>query len=166
MEEKNEAKENQEEVKEDEKNSEIETVIKLKKENDELKENFEKLQKDYSKDKKNYFDKVINNGTLTDNQPKFTSQDIQNMVNDISKGDLSNLEFWQTALKLSDAWKENYGKNLFNKSGKREDEIIANRVEETMRKMVQESNGNPDSFRILYNSWVEDSNPTAEKTLL
>lgn len=159
-----EVKENQEEVKE-EKNNEIETVINLKKENDELKENFDKLQKEYTKDKKNYFEKLINNGTLSD-EKKFSNNDIKNMVDDIYKGDLSNLEFWQKALNLSEAWESVYHKNIFNKSGDIKDETAANHVKDIIRKMVEEANGSPEAFRILYDSNVNDSNPKAKKTLL
>ena len=86
---------------ENEKNKEIEIVLNLKKENEALKEKYEKLEKNYTKDKNDYFNKVINSGTMKPNETKkYTEDDIKDLVNKISKKEMSNLDFWQTALEL------------------------------------------------------------------
>ena len=62
----------------DEKNKEIEIVLNLKKENEALKEKYEKLEKNYTKDKNDYFNKVINSGTMKPNETKkYTEDDIK-----------------------------------------------------------------------------------------
>ena len=151
----------------DEKNKEIEVVLNLKKENEALKEKYEKLEKNYTKDKNDYFNKVINSGTMKPNDTKkYTEDDIKKLVNEISKKEMSNLDFWQTALELSDAWQEVKGKNLFNERGNNEDEASSIRVKTLLKNMVEESEGRPDTFRILYDKYVVDTNPNAKKTLL
>ena len=97
---------------------------------------------------------------------KYTEDDIKDLVNKISKKEMSNLDFWQTALELSDAWQEVKGKNLFNERGNNEDEASSIRVKTLLKNMVEQSEGRPDTFRILYDKYVVDTNPNAKKTLL
>ena len=151
----------------DEKNKEIEIVLNLKKENEALKEKYEKLEKNYTKDKNDYFNKVINSGTMKPNDTKkYTEDDIKDLVNKISKKEMSNLDFWQTALELAAAWQEVKGKNLFNERGNNEDEASSIRVKTLLKNTVGQSERRRDAFRILYDKYVVDTNPNAKKTLL
>lgn len=160
-----EEKEEKKEV-EEVKNEEIETVLKLKKESDELKEKLEQVTKDYKNDKENYFKKVLNESTNSIKETKYTKDDVKKLAQKIAQGNLSNLEYWKTALELKDAYKEVYNKNLFNSKGDSVDEEQAERVTAKLSEMVQEADGDSTAFNIIYNRDVKDTNPRAKKTIL
>ncbi len=161
--------EEEKEIKENEEtgNNEIENFLNLKKENDELKDKYSQLEKNYKSDKLKYFNNVLNSTPKVE-EKKYTSDDVKKLARKLASGNgnLSNLEYWETALELKEAYKEVYKKNLFNAKGDSDDEEKANKVADKIADMIKESEGDPTAFNMLYNRDVIDSKPRAKKTIL
>lgn len=145
-------------------NQEIEKVLELSKSNQDLKNQLNDLQTKYNNDKKNYFNKVLEGGSYEKEESSFDEKKFKSLIDDISNKKLTNLDFWDKTLQLADeVRKKDPNKNIFNLNGNPDDEVKAQNVENAMREFVKESNGDPDTFKILYNKYVNDSNPRAKE---
>ena len=165
MEEENKTIETTQEETQETTNQEIEKVLELSKSNQDLKEQLNKLKSQYDNDKKNYFNKVLDNGSYESNENKtFDENKFKQLIDNISNKKLTNLDFWDQTLQLADeVRKKDPTTNIFNLNGNPDDEEKAQNVERAMREFVKEANGDPDTFKILYNKYVNDSNPRAKE---
>ena len=165
MEEENKTIETTQEETQETTNQEIEKVLELSKSNQDLKNQLNDLQTKYDNDKKNYFNKVLDNGSYESNENKtFDEKKFKSLIDDISNKKLTNLDFWNKTLQLADeVRKKDPTTNIFNLNGNPDDEEKAQNVENAMREFVKESNGDPDTFKILYNKYVNDSNPRVKE---
>lgn len=100
---------------------------------------------------------------ITEGEKIETSEDdsgsIQDAIADLSKFKGTNLEYWQKMNKAIDkaiaSLPENEINRMIGSDGL--DEII--KVNEGMKQMVEDSNGDADYFRTLYKARVQDSAP-------
>ena len=163
MEEENKTIETTQEETQETTNQEIEKVLELSKSNQDLKNQLNDLQTKYNNDKKNYFNKVLEGGSYEKEESSFDEKKFKSLIDDISNKKLTNLDFWDQTLQLADeVRKKDPTTNIFNLNGNPDDEEKAQNVERAMREFVKESNGDPDTFKILYNKYVNDANPRAK----
>lgn len=120
----------------------------------------EKYDKDIQalKEKNELYLKAITEGEkveLSDDN----SGSIQDAIADLSDFKGTNLEYWQKMTKAVDSTLKSLPENEITKMVGSEglDEII--KVNESMKKMVEDANGDPDYFRTLYRNRVQDSAP-------
>ena len=120
----------------------------------------EKYEKDIQalKEKNELYLKAITEGEkveLSDDN----SGSIQDAIADLSDFKGTNLEYWQKMTKAVDSTLKSLPENEITKMVGSEglDEII--KVNESMKKMVEDANGDPDYFRTLYRNRVQDSAP-------
>lgn len=146
--------------------TEADLVLKLKKENDELKA----VNADLNQAKTDYYDKLLN-GTATEtaNDAAPTKEQIEGRKKELrntlfNKEDVTNLEYISSALELRKIILDETdgAEDIFCPSGKRytpssTDLEDAATVAEGLQQMVDDSNGSPESFVALYNSRVLDT---------
>lgn len=110
------------------------------------------------KEKNAIYLKAITEGEKIDT-PSEDSDNIQDVIADISKFKGTNLEYWQKMNKAIDMTLKTLPEDeIVNAIGSEGlDELI--KVNEGMRKIVEDSNGNPDMFRILCKDRIQDSAP-------
>lgn len=145
--------------------TEADLVLKLKKENDELKA----VNADLNQAKTNYYDKLLN-GTATEPQePAPTKEQIEGRKKELrntlfNKENVTNLEYVSSALELRRLILDETdgAEDIFCPSGKRytpssTDLEDAAAVADGLQQMVDDSNGSPESFVALYNSRVLDT---------
>ena len=120
----------------------------------------EKYEKDIQalKEKNEMYLRAITEGEkveLSDDN----SGSIQDAIADLSDFKGTNLEYWQKMTKAVDSTLKSLPENEITKMVGSEglDEII--KVNESMKKMVEDANGDPDYFRTLYRNRVQDSAP-------
>ena len=110
------------------------------------------------KDKNELYLKAITEGGKVDT-PRDDSGRIEDAIADLSKFKGTNLEYWQkmtTAIdKTLKTIPEREITNAIGSDGL--EELI--KVNEGMKQMVEDSNGDADYFRTLYNHRVKDSSP-------
>lgn len=84
---------------------------------------------------------------------------LEDMIKDLSKFKGTNLEYWKRMTPAIDALLKQMPESEIVKIAGEEglEEII--RVNEGMKKMVEDSNGDADYFRSLYKARVKDSSP-------
>lgn len=120
----------------------------------------EKYDKDIAEltEKNKMYLQAITEGKEVD-LPAENCDNIQDVIADISKFKGTNLEYWQKMTTAIDevlkALPEDEITTITGPEGL--DEIV--KVNESMKKMVKDSNGNPDMFRTLYGQRVVDSAP-------
>lgn len=120
----------------------------------------EKYQKDISelKEKNEIYLKAITEGGEVDT-PSENSDNINDIISDISKFKGTNLDYWDKMTKAIDkvlkVLPEDEITAITGPEGL--DEIV--KVNESMKKMVKDSDNNPDLFRTIYGQRVVDSAP-------
>jgi flagellar biosynthesis chaperone FliJ len=110
------------------------------------------------KEKNELYLKAITEGGKVDT----TSEEdinIQEAISELSKFKGTNLEYWDKMTKATDQALKTLPKDVIEKMVGADglEEII--KVKEGMRKMVDDSNGDPDYFRTLYKNRIQDSSP-------
>ena len=135
--------------------------IKILDEYKKLKENSvskEKYEKDMAvlKEKNEMYLKAITEGSKVD-LPNSDSKSLQETIADLSKFKGTNLEYWQkTNAAIDKILKEVPEQEIIRVTGSEGlDELI--KVNEGMKKMVEDAHGDPDYFRTLYGNRVKDS---------
>ena len=110
------------------------------------------------KDKNALYLKAITEGGQVDTSEE-DSGSVQDAIADISNFKGTNLEYWQKMTKAMDktlaALPESEIEKMIGSEGL--EGIIE--VNENMKKMVEDSHGDPDYFRALYKARVQDSAP-------
>lgn len=110
------------------------------------------------KDKNDLYLKAITEGGKVDT-PVDNSGSIQDAIADISKFKGTNLEYWQKMTVATDkaikSLPQQEIEKLIGSDGF--EEVI--KVNEGMKQMVEDANGDPDYFRTLYRQRVQDSAP-------
>lgn len=136
----------------------------LLKEYQELKENSvpkEQYQKDIAalKEKNAMYLKAITEGSNVNTSEEGDSGSVYDAIADISSFKGTNLEYWAKTTKATDkVLKAMPKETLVNTVGAEGlEELI--KVNESMKQMVEDANGDPDYFRTLYNKRVQDSAP-------
>lgn len=154
-------------MEENEKKTESEVVEEatLLKEYQDLKENSvskEQYQKDIAalKEKNAIYLKAITEGSSVNTSEEEDSGSVYDAISDLSKFKGTNLEYWSKATKATDkVLKAMPKETLVNTVGADGlEELI--KVNEAMKQMVEDSNGDPDYFRTLYSKRVQDSAPS------
>lgn len=146
--------------------TEADLVLKLKKENDELKA----ANADLNQAKTNYYDKLLNGtSTPTEEVTAPTKEQIEARKKELrntlfNKEDVTNLDYISSALELRRIiLDETDGQqDIFCPSGRRytpsnTDLEDAAAVADGLQQMVDDSDGSPESFVALYNSRVIDT---------
>ena len=136
----------------------------LLKEYQKLKENSvskEKYDADMKalKEKNDLYLKAITEGGKVDTSSEEDSGNVKDIISDLSKFKGTNLDYWKKTTKAIDMTIKALGKDEISKTIGSEglDELI--KVKENMQKMVEDSQGDPDYFRTLYNKRIKDSAP-------
>ena len=151
-----------EEVLEQENNTNSEENALLK-EYQKLKENSvskEKYDADMKalKDKNELYLKAITEGTEVPHSEE-DSGSVYDAISELSKFKGTNLEYWEKTTKAIDKTLKAMPKEtLVNTVGADGLEELV-KVNEAMKQMVEDANGDPDYFRTLYNKRVQDSAP-------
>lgn len=120
----------------------------------------EKYEKDIAelKEKNEIYLKAITEGGEVDT-PTENSDNINDIITNMSKFKGTNLEYWSQMTKAIDkvlkVLPEDEITAITGPEGL--DEIV--KVNESMKKMVKDSDGNPDLFRTIYGQRVVDSAP-------
>lgn len=120
----------------------------------------EKYEKDIAEltEKNKIYLQAITEGKEVD-LPSEDCDNVQDIIADISKFKGTNLEYWQKMTNAIDqvlkVMPEEEITTITGPEGL--DEIV--KVNESMKKMVKDSNGNPDLFRTIYGQRVMDSAP-------
>lgn len=121
----------------------------------------EKYDKDIAdlKEKNEIYLKAITEGGDVDTEPADGCDDISNIIADISNFKGTNLEYWQKMSKAIDKVLKTLPEDeIITITGPEGLEEIV-KVNESMKKMVDDADGNPDMFRTLYSQRVNDSAP-------
>ena len=120
----------------------------------------EKYEKDIAelKEKNDIYLKAITEGEEI-SAPSEDSDNIQDVIADISNFKGTNLEYWQKMTKAIDLTLQTMPADEITKITGDDglEELI--KVNEGMKKMVKDSNGDPDLFRTIYKNKVTDSAP-------
>lgn len=120
----------------------------------------EQYEKDIAelKEKNALYLKAITEGEAV-STPTEDSDNIQDIIADISEFKGTNLEYWQKMNKAIDKTLKTLPEDEIVKTIGSDglEELIE--VNEGMRKMVEDSNGDSDMFRILYKDRVKESSP-------
>ena len=120
----------------------------------------EKYEKDIKelKEKNELYLKAITEGQSVD-APSEKEYDIKSGISNISKFKGTNLEYWKQMTELTDnvlrALPESEIVKIAGPEGL--EEIV--KVNEGMKQIVKDSNGDPDTFRSLYKQRVQESSP-------
>lgn len=150
----------EEEVTEVSANAEESALLKEYKKLQESTVSKEKYDKDIQelKEKNAIYLKAITEGSEVA-APEEDSGSVQDAIVDISKFQGTNLEYWQKMTKTIDKAISSLPEAEINKMVGSDglEEII--KVNENMKQMVKDSNGDPDYFRTLYRQRVQDSAP-------
>lgn len=111
------------------------------------------------KDKNALYLKAITEGGKVDIPADKDSGSVVDAIADISKFKGTNLEYWAKLTPAIDKMLKSLPEEEITKVAGVEglEEII--KVNEGMKKLVEEANGDPDYFRTLYNNKVKDSAP-------
>lgn len=109
------------------------------------------------KEKNELYLKAITEGAKIDTPEEDIN--IQEAISEFTKFKGTNLEYWDKMTKVIDQTLKTLPKDTIEKTVGADglEEII--KVKEGMRKMVDDSNGDPDYFRTLYKKKVQDSSP-------
>lgn len=149
---------------EDEENKELKEESVLLSEYKKLQENSvskEKYEKDIQalKEKNNLYLKAITEGSKIETEETSDSKSLQDMINGLSKFKGTNLDYWKEMTATIDkVLKEEKEEEIIKITGSDGlEEII--KVNEGMKKMIEDSNGDADYFRNLYKARVQDSAP-------
>lgn len=111
------------------------------------------------KDKNELYLKAITEGDSIDTSSEEDSGSIEDAISDLSKFKGTNLEYWNKTTKAIDKTLKSMPKEtLVNTVGADGLEELV-KVNEAMKQMVEDANGDPDYFRTLYNKRVQDSAP-------
>lgn len=127
------------------------------KENSVSKEKYEADIKEL-KDKNELYLKAITEGGKVDT-PRDDSGSIEDAISNVSKFKGTNLDYWKEMTSAIDkTLKAIPEKDIINSIGSDGlDEIL--KVNEGMKQMVEDANGDPDYFRVLYKNRIQDSAP-------
>lgn len=121
----------------------------------------EKYERDINelKEKNEIYLQAITEGREVDTDLAEDCDNIQDIISDISNFKGTNLEYWKKMTKAIDKVIETLPEEEITTITGPEglDEIV--KVNESMKKMVKDSNDNPDMFRTLYSQRVTDSAP-------
>ena len=95
-------------------------------------------------------------------QPKASADELRTKL--FGDEELTNLEYWSTALELRDRIIENGGEDPFVGKGSKiapsgEDYDKAENVANTIKGWVEEANGNPETFQLIMQSRTVDTAP-------
>ena len=95
-------------------------------------------------------------------QPKASADELRTKL--FGDEELTNLEYWSTALELRDRIIENGGEDPFVGKGSKiapsgEDYDKAETVANTIKGWVEEANGNPETFQLIMQSRTVDTAP-------
>ncbi len=91
--------------------------------------------------------------------PSEGKEDIKDLISDLSNFRGTNLEYWDKTTKATDLMLKSLPEQEITKITGSEglDEVI--KVNEVMKQMVKDANGDSDYFRTLYKQRVQDSAP-------
>ena len=111
------------------------------------------------KDKNALYLKAITEGGKVEPSEEDNSGNIQDVIADISSFKGTNLEYWQKMTKATDQALKSLPQQEIEKMIGSDglEELV--KVNEGMKKMVEDSKGDPDYFRTLYKARVQDSAP-------
>lgn len=120
----------------------------------------EKYEKDIKelKEKNELYLRAITEGDSVET-PSDKEYDLQVGISNISKFKGTNLDYWKQMTELTDNALKALPESEITKVAGAEglEEIV--KVNEAMKAMVKDSNGDPDTFRSLYKQRVQDSAP-------
>lgn len=110
------------------------------------------------RDKNELYLKAITEGGKVDT-PRDDSGSIEDAISNMSKFKGTNLDYWKEMTSAIDkTLKAIPEKDIINSIGSDGlDEIL--KVNEGMKQMVEDANGDPDYFRVLYKNRIQDSAP-------
>lgn len=120
----------------------------------------EQYEKDIAelKEKNELYLKAITEGSKVD-EPTEKEYDIPEHIAKLNKFKGTNLEYWKQTTELTDKILTSIPKaDIVKVTGDKGLESLI-KVNEGMKQMVKDSNGNPDMFRSLYRARVIDSAP-------
>ena len=111
------------------------------------------------KEKNELYLKAITEGGKVDAQPVEDSVSVQDAIAELSKFRGTNLDYWDKTTKAIDKTIKALGQEEITRTIGSEglEELIE--VNETMKQLVEDSQGDPDYFRTLYKAKVTDSAP-------
>lgn len=117
------------------------------------KEDYEKLQAKYKQVVKDMINGV---GTKGEAEDTVNLEEIRKNLFTDKVEDLSNREFWKNVLQLRHERLEKEGVDIFLPKGQktrytREDYESANKVDEVISQMIEDSEENPQLFNVLFN---------------
>ena len=121
------------------------------------KEKYEKDIKELKEKNKLYLDAITNGKNVeveSDNK-----MSLEDKIKDISKFKGTNLQYWEKVTSaIDDVLKQTPEAEITKITGPEGlEELI--KVNEGMKQMVADANGDPDYFRTLYNQKIQDSSP-------
>lgn len=120
----------------------------------------EKYEKDINelKEKNELYLKAITEGKDVDT-PSDKEYDIKSGISNISKFKGTNLEYWKQMTELTDNVLKALPESEITKIAGVEglEEIV--KVNEGMKQLIKDADGDPDYFRTLYKQRVQDSSP-------
>lgn len=110
-------------------------------------------------DKAALYLKAITEGNKVELPADKSSGSVKDSIAELSKFKGTNLEYWQKMTPTIDALLRSMPEEEITKTVGSEglEEII--KVNETMKALVEESNGDPDYFRTLYKNKIADAAP-------
>lgn len=120
----------------------------------------EKYEKDIKelKDKNALYLKAITEGQKVD-MPDENKTSLEDKINELSKFKGTNLEYWEKMTSaIDDVLKKTPEAEITKITGIEGLEELV-KVNEGMKQMVADSDGDPDYFRTLYKQRVQDSSP-------
>lgn len=145
-------------------NNEIKEESVLLKEYQKLQENTvskEKYEADIKalKEKNELYLKAITEGEKVDVNSEEDSGSVVDTISDLSKFRGTNLDYWKKSTKAIDQTIKSLGRETIAKTIGADglEELV--KVNENMKKLVEDSQDDPDYFRTLFKARVQDSAP-------
>lgn len=133
-------------------------LVELTKKVKELQSDLDNKTKEFEKDKKGLVRQILDGGKVVEKvDTKDLEKERQELVNKLKHADsLTNLNVWETSLKLRDVNLALTGKDDYQ-SDTATRPTIGVEVAEFMREMIADSNGSNATFNGLYSERVKDN---------
>ena len=112
------------------------------------------------KEKNELYLKAITEGEKVDAQPVEDSISVVDAISELSKFKGTNLDYWDKTTKAIDKTIKALGQDEISKTIGSDGLEQLVEVNEQMKQMVADSQGDPDYFRTLYKARVKDSAPS------
>lgn len=121
----------------------------------------EKYEKDIKelKDKADLYLKAITEGQSIDSTSDQDSGSVYDTISELSKFKGTNLDYWKKVTKATDQTLKKLGNEAISKVIGTDGLEQLIKVNEGMKKLVSDSKDDPDYFRTLYKTNIQDSAP-------